>query len=155
MYLERDKEVYFPRLRQGEYRVTSEPTPRYNCIAHAIGKDDAWWWPEGQPQAYWPIEQNEESIETFVQAYSKFGYTVCDSRDLEPGFDKIAIYADESSYPTHAARQTPEGRWTSKLGEWEDIEHDRLEALEGLAGKSPGYGSVSVVLRRESSQAEH
>jgi hypothetical protein len=34
--------------------------------------------------------------------------------------------------PTHAARQLPSGRWTSKLVLREDIEHD-LHALSGEA----------------------
>ena len=44
--------------------------------------------------------------------------------------------------PTHAARQFPGGRWTSKLGPAEDIEHE----LEELAG--PLYGEVVLILRR-------
>jgi len=42
----------------------------------------------------------------------------------------------------HAARQLPEGRWTSKLGELEDIEH----ALHDLTGTV--YGSVVLVMKR-------
>ena len=32
---------------------------------------------------------------------------------------------------THIARQLPNGRWTSKFGNWEDIEHTTLAALDG------------------------
>jgi hypothetical protein len=42
----------------------------------------------------------------------------------------------------HAARQLPGGRWTSKLGNREDIEHD-LNAVSGEA-----YGTVVMVLKR-------
>ena len=45
--------------------------------------------------------------------------------------------------PTHAAWQRPDGRWTSKLGDNEDIIHDKLD---GLAG--PKYGTVTVFLKR-------
>lgn len=51
--------------------------------------------------------------------------------------------------PTHAARQLPSGAWTSKLGEWEDIEHDTLEALEGSEGRGEAYGRVALILKRE------
>jgi hypothetical protein len=44
--------------------------------------------------------------------------------------------------PLYAARQLPNGRWTSKLGEWEDIEH----ALHDLTGMV--YGSVVLVMKR-------
>jgi len=44
--------------------------------------------------------------------------------------------------PTHAARQLENGRWTSKLGELEDIEHD----LHHLA--SGAYGAVVQILKR-------
>jgi hypothetical protein len=57
------------------------------------------------------------------------------------GVEKIAIYV-RSDIPSHVARQLPNGKWTSKLGLREDIEHD-LEALEG-----PEYGSVVLILSR-------
>jgi hypothetical protein len=44
--------------------------------------------------------------------------------------------------PKHAARQLPNGRWTSKLGVSEDIEH-ALHDLTGLI-----YGSVALVFKR-------
>jgi hypothetical protein len=64
-----------------------------------------------------------------------------------PGLEKVALYADANGCPTHVARQLPNGRWTSKLGELEDIEHD-LPALEGDL-----YGSVTLVLKRPASTA--
>ena len=51
--------------------------------------------------------------------------------------------ATSDGEPTHAARQLPNGKWTSKLGRWEDIEHD----LEGLTGEM--YGSVQQILKRQ------
>jgi hypothetical protein len=44
--------------------------------------------------------------------------------------------------PTHAARQLPNGKWTSKLGRWQDIEHE----LDGLVGEM--YGTVKQILKR-------
>ena len=52
------------------------------------------------------------------------------------------MFADDQGTPLHAARQLPNGRWTSKLGELEDIEHV-LHDLEGAA-----YGSVVLVMKR-------
>jgi hypothetical protein len=61
---------------------------------------------------------------------------------LELEYQKIAIYIDVSGTPTHAARQLPNGKWTSKLGWLEDIEHE----LDGLTGDR--YGCVAQILKR-------
>jgi hypothetical protein len=44
--------------------------------------------------------------------------------------------------PTHAAQQLSNGKWTSKLGRWQDIEHE----LDGLVGEM--YGTVKQILKR-------
>jgi hypothetical protein len=48
--------------------------------------------------------------------------------------NNVALYADGQGVPLHAARQWPDGRWTSKLGAMEDIEH----ALQDLVGSEYG-----------------
>ena len=64
---------------------------------------------------------------------------MCSDSSLEAGYEKIAIYVKDG-IPTHAARQLGDGRWTSKLGKYEDIEHDSLDALNG-----DGYGEYGRV----------
>ena len=54
----------------------------------------------------------------------------------------MALYASGPFY-THAARQLPNGKWTSKFCRLEDIEHDRPEDVAGGA-----YGEVVGYLRR-------
>jgi hypothetical protein len=49
---------------------------------------------------------------------------------LEPGFEKVALYGGGLLY-THAARQLPTGKWTSKLGKAEDIEHETPDDVAG------------------------
>lgn len=71
------------------------------------------------------------------------------SYDLEAGIEKIAIYVDANGVPTHAARQLADGTWTSKLGEWEDIQHKTLEAMEDSRGLGLGYGKVKLILKRQ------
>ena len=63
---------------------------------------------------------------------------------MEEGVEKIALYADQGGEPTHMARQLRSGKWTSKLGELEDIEHDDLAILEGEC-----YGQVVTILKRK------
>ena len=76
--------------------------------------------------------------------FEEQGFSVCDRWDMEDGFEKIALYANVADEFTHVASQRLSGRWSSKLGGWEDIEHEHLAALEG----GP-YGSPRAVMRRE------
>ena len=69
------------------------------------------------------------------------GYLACDHEQSEAGYEKIALFS-LASVPKHAARQLPNGRWTSKIGRMEDIEHS-LDDLTGMV-----YGSVVLVMKR-------
>ncbi len=147
MPLEPYKEVRFPNLNRDEYRVTSPASDRYNCIAWAAGDADNWWWPDPDPDSdsYWPATApREETLASFRTVFESLGYRECATAEPEPGFEKVAIYAKDD-LPTHAARQLPNGSWTSKLGEWQDIEHQSLNALTGMASI---YGEVALLLRR-------
>ena len=140
------KGVDFPNLRDEDWRQTSEIDPVYNCVAYAAGRTDVFWWPD--PFApplddYWPTNvTREETIEAFVELYATFHYEPCTDGSLESGYEKVVIYAI-STTPTHAARQLPDGTWTSKLGTYEDIQHHDLECLNG-----PCYGQPVRFMRR-------
>lgn len=136
-------EKYFPGLQAAGYQVTSPPDVRYNCIAWAA-RDSAQWW-EPSPRGCWPPEvQQELTLEAFTQAFGSLGYEPCETDELERGVEKIALFASHGEV-THAARQLPGGRWTSKLGADVDIEHP-LRSLEGDV-----YGEVAQVLSRRKS----
>ncbi|HYK87625.1 MAG TPA: hypothetical protein VE398_02575 [Acidobacteriota bacterium] len=135
-------EDVFPNLRTSGYTITSPRDPTYNCIAWAANEMDRWWWPN--PSYYWPNGvPRSETLEAFTQAYATLGFTPCEDATLEFEYEKIVIYVNSAGIPTHAARQLPNGRWTSKLGKFEDIEHTDTSGLD-----SPVYGSVAIVLRR-------
>src|SRR5579871_5278130 len=103
---------------------------------------DRWWWPDPLGAGYWPNGiARTETQEAFVAAYATVGFAPTTDDSLQPGVEKIAVYA-KGGKPTHAARQLPSGRWTSKLGRAEDIEHD----LSALAGDV--YGTVAFILQR-------
>ena len=57
-------------------------------------------------------------------------YEECQSAALDAGYEKIALYALQNDngvlVPTHAAKQLRDGRWMSKLGGLEDIEHNTV-----------------------------
>jgi hypothetical protein len=85
----------------------------------------------------------EYTVDAYQKALETCGFLVCSDALLEPGFEKVALYAIGSE-PQHAARQLPNGLWTSKLGDLEDIKHETLEALEGAE-----YGRVVLITRRQ------
>ena len=133
----------FPRLLVEPFEVSSPRTIDYNCIGWAAGDKNNWWWPGGK---YWPGGvQRDDSVPAFVAAFETRGYECCGSDSLETGFEKVVLYVDEQhGRVTHAARQLPDGRWTSKLGPQWDISH----LLEGVCGPHPAYGRVAQILRR-------
>ena len=147
MPLESFKEVRFPRLSREAYQVTSPATDAYNCISWAIGDTARRWWPA--PNYYWPdFAPREETLSGFRAMFEGLGYLECGSDALEVGYEKIALFVDDEGAPTHAARQLQSGAWTSKLGDWEDIEHVTLNALESAPLMTSLYGTVALVLRR-------
>jgi hypothetical protein len=149
--LPQTREKCFPDLFLSGYGVTSPEDPQYNCIAWAAGDEntDAFWTPYMIGGGYyWPEDKvpRNAKVATFIKLYETVaGYVVCNTGDLEEGVEKIALYADPAGEITHAARQQANGIWTSKLGDWEDIDHI---SLDGLAGAPPAYGSVVQFLKR-------
>ena len=137
-------ENYFPGLIGGAYQITSPESVDYNCIAWAAGQVDVWWEPDPFDLYYWPHGiPRRYDINVYVRAFGVLGYVRCETGEFEPGFEKVAIYVDPMGSPTHATRQMPNGKWTSKLGELEDIEHATLDCLSGAI-----YGTVALFLKR-------
>jgi hypothetical protein len=131
----------FPRLTASNHRLTSPADANYNRIAWAAGDMEHWW----QPGLYWPLAGplDDFGIAALEQALRTLGYEDCGTNDhLESGFEKVAIYGNNLFY-THAAKQTANGKWSSKLGKAEDIEHDSADDVAGGL-----YGEVVEILRR-------
>lgn len=143
--------INFPHLTGNNHQITSQPDNGYNCIAWAAGDTGRWWWPL-DIDSYWPCNAlNDESVEAFLSAYAILGYQECHHGRYENGFEKIAIYARyerELWLPTHAARQLPNGRWTSKLGACEDIAHLTTNDVNGPG--PGGYGKPVRFMKRPS-----
>lgn len=136
-------EDLFPGLRPGFYQITSPIDTDYNCIAWSVGNTCGWLWPSDLALSVWPTEvDREETLSAFEILFLRYGFIACATEELEPGFEKVALFATADGCPAHGARQLASGRWTSKVGKSEDIEHD-LRALEGVA-----YGSVVRIFRR-------
>lgn len=133
----------FPNLQElTSFKVTSDPTYQYNCIAWAAGDSTQWWWPSDGH--YWPAGiAREETIEAFTQAFVQLGYAKCADGRIEAGLEKVAIYCDPGGTPTHAARQLDDGKWTSKLGQSWDISHTTTMGMECAT-----YGVTTVYMQR-------
>ena len=138
----------WPKLRPDNYKEASHASPRYNCLAFVNGDERHKWefgrhggrfsWPEGVP----------DSLEGWTEIFVRQGYAVTDvaDKDVEPGYEKIAIYEELEGY-YHVAMS--DGRsWKSKLGNYQDIEHATLDLLEGF--EQAEYGKIVVILKRKS-----
>lgn len=144
-------EADFPALVGTTYELTSPVDPRYNCIAWAAGDQDSWWEPVPAMSGpgtmggyYWPSGLDlVPTLDNYIRAFRKQGYRPCEDGSLEGGYEKVALFADARGRPSHAARQLTNGRWASKLGEWQDIEHDTEHDVSGVS-----YGTVVVYMRR-------
>lgn len=116
----------FPHLTPENHKVTSPVDPLYNCIAWVSGDTANWW----QPGVNWPkpADPSDCGIEDLVGAFTSLGFVTCADGSLEPGFETIVLF-EAGAFYTHAARQLTNGKWSSKLGRCEDIEHDRRRIL--------------------------
>ena len=131
-----------PGLKASGYEVTSQPSNVYNCVAWAAGVDTDWW--SHLIGYYWPARRSP-AVEALVEVFVNLGYEICDNRDREPGFEKVAVFGRSGRW-SHAARQIEDGRWTSKLGPDEDIIHSSPDDLAGQL-----YGEVHCIMRRPTS----
>jgi hypothetical protein len=88
--------------------------------------------------------ERDDRIEDWVAALKLNNFTLTESCELEAGFERVCIYVNEDGLPQHVARQLESGRWTSKIGRYEDIEHPTLSGLEGKE-----YGKAKIVMKRK------
>ena len=141
----------FPGLTDDpDFQITSDASPQYNCIAWAYKYNDRWmqygasclldgvvyWWPEGV--------ENSPYIDAYINAFKLKGYEICNNWQHENDYEKIALYINEQQECTHAAREKRNGKWTSKLGEANDISHNNPYSIEGVC-----YGKVACVMKRK------
>ena len=141
----------FPNIKRTRLDLTSEMDGNYNCAAWAIDDDQRWYEPYGMilptstPEYHRPegLPHNSKP-ETYVSFFELYGYELADDETLEDGYTKIALYVRDGEF-RHVARQVSRHRWTSKVGEQEDIEH----ALRALEKDGPhAYGIVSIFMKK-------
>jgi hypothetical protein len=139
--------VNHPNLATEHFRATSPPDKGYNCFAWAGHETQRKWHPSAYGGLFWPGGEQPDTLEGFVTGYGALGFERCESADWESGLEKIAIFVADG-IPSHVARQLPNGMWTSKMGDMEDIEHT-------LAGLTDGkYGRVHVLMQRPATRGQ-
>jgi hypothetical protein len=152
----------FPNLRRNRnWRIRSPFSDSYQCVAWAACYTNRKWWPVHHTEFHWPPNLPKITppafpwlpwatpVDYLEQGFATLGYTRCDNAQFEFGYQKVAIYANNSG-ATHMARQDFFGRgWLSKPGELEDILHKKLSDLEGeMSSTAFEYGRVAQVLKR-------
>jgi hypothetical protein len=152
----------FPNLAVAGYEITSCAADYPNCVGYALGDMEHFWDPDGAalrlPPYRWilelPLDWKLETV-TAIFSHDPYRYEPCGlDANLEAGYEKVAIYVDDrDNEVSHVARQLMNGKWTSKLGPDEDIDHDTLEALEADTLNFPNafpnaYGKIALVMKR-------
>ncbi len=130
-----------PHLDAEGYEVVAPASDDYNCIAYAAGDTERWW--DHTELGYWPpgVERSH-TLEALAAVFRTLEFIATDNPDLEYGYEKIALYADSEGY-THAALQAPDGKWRSKMGDLELIQHRAPTSLDGGL-----YGNAEIYMRR-------
>jgi hypothetical protein len=137
-----DLEEDFPGLRGGHYTPTSPVDPAYNCVAWAVGDTKYFWDDVGVRGYYWPPGLSPDTLSGWLEVFRLHGYSETTDRSFDPRYEKLAIYVNQTGSPQHVARQKASGKWTSKMGKGQDIEHE-LQVIEGDL-----YGKVDVIMQR-------
>ena len=133
---------WFPNLSGEDFKIVGVPTPKYNCIAYAADDPDNWWWPY-KHGAYWPEHATmSENITSLREVFAELGYKECHDSTFEPGYRKVALY-EKHGEMQHAASQTPNGKWRSKIGRGPVVEHTSPEPLT-----SDSYGQPTIIMRK-------
>lgn len=131
-------EKYWPALREGEnFQFTSKKKRGFKCIWYAlmldIGNIDMLWFRD-----FYGL--NPSTLDHSAKGYSKcfqeyFGFEECNDIEYEEGFIKVVLYEDNNRDFKHVARVLSNNLLTSKMGDYEDIQH----SIEAICGDEYGY----------------
>lgn len=135
----------FPELANDQnFKICSPETYKYNCIAWAMQFTDRWvdhlpgpdkWWPNG-------VERSNSS-KALILAFKAVGFTECDNKSLEKGFDKVVLYKLETKDEwTHASRIIDNSVEHSKFGPSFDGTHSH-DKFQGTY-----YGIPYAIMKR-------
>lgn len=143
----------FRGLRNAQWDIKSKADINYNCIAWSAGEKHRRWDLSDHPgthlPSYWPEGvKKSEGIAYLIAAMMKEGFVVCEREEAvtyDPEFDTIVVYERDAKWE-HAARLLHNGMWSSKIGYFNDIQHDSPEAI---AGRDYGHPFKYMKRRRK------
>lgn len=109
----------FPALQHDvNFKILSEQTNRYNCIAWAMGYTDRWvdhlkivghWWPSGVIRS--------QTSKALIDAFKAVGFIMADDYNPEINFRKVILYKNfETDTWTHASLVVTDKIEHSKFG---------------------------------------
>lgn len=143
----------FPDLaNDANFRILSECTDVYNCIAWAMGYTDRWvdhfigaghWWPNG-------VARNTNP-ETLIAAFQAEGFEISENYLFEEGYSKVVLYknTDKEEW-THAARIITSEIEYSKFGRAWDGQHSHNVLCRTSNGKEQqSYGVAYAYMKRK------
>lgn len=142
----------FPDLASdANFKILSDCTPVYNCIAWAMGYNDRWvtpvmgvgcWWPDGALRS--------EAPDALLQAFQMEGFEISDNCLIEDGYSKVALYMSvDGSKWTHAARLVTNDIEYSKFGQFFDGHHSHdMLCRTGIGLERLSYGKVFAYMQR-------
>ena len=132
------REQHFPNLGLSDFEFTSLRDEDYNCVAWGLESKEDWIQFKDEEGNY------DLRICTYLKYFEERGYSIITDLNVNETTSKVAIYFDNNTGDfKHVSRQLDNGRWTSKIGDWEDLSHSSIEVL---LGKS--YGNDFVLMQK-------
>lgn len=143
--------VYPDLAGDANFKILSEPTDVYNCIAWAMGYKDRWvdfneapghWWPEG-------VEKSLK-CQALIDAFAAEGFELAEDCVPEDGYDKVVLYKYEDfGLWAHASRVLSAEIEHSKFGESWDGQHSHNVLCKTVIGReNDSYGVSFAFMKR-------
>lgn len=148
----------FPDLaKDSNFKILSDCSYTYNCIAWAMGYDDRWvdvstapghWWPSGVVKNLTP--------KALIAAFEAEGFELSDNCMPETGYSKVVLYkkADSEEW-THAARIITADIEYSKFGTAWDGQHSHNVLCNTSSGQEHQSYGVAYAYMKRGNTAEH
>ncbi len=142
----------FPDLAgDANFKILSEHTPIYNCIAWAMGYSDRWvdiynspghWWPQG-------VERNM-TPQALISAFEAEGFELSENCIPEEGYSKVVLYKNQITGEwTHAARIITSDVEHSKFGGLWDGQHSHDVLCNTTIDPQKSYGVAYAYMKKK------
>jgi RHS repeat-associated protein len=152
-----DLQRVLPNFNPKDTSVLGEKDERHNCFAHACGLKGGRIDTQNPPPGSNIKKPRDDRMsgDYMDQIMNFYGYKKSQNCNSEPNKVKVAVYGYEfegrdpatggkrKEYKIiHAAVETGDGRWTSKLGDGLLIQHPDLKCLDGTPDGRGAYGNI-------------